>query len=100
MAKIQCPKDYNYWYILNYAGIDGSIETEKYHYDAENEELSADVNQDILDNALNQYNHDAWLQELEQIKNPRKKEQILEERLQTTEDALMFLMDMNLMGGM
>lgn len=105
MASIQCPKDYNYWYILSYAGLDPSNGVGRYTYDEENETLTADVPQETLDNALNQYDHQAWLRELDEINNPKTKEQLLEERLQATEDALLFLMDlflmdMNMNGGM
>lgn len=100
MAKIDCPREYNYWYILANIGIDPSIEIDRYQYDEEKEELFADVTQEKLDNALEQYDHQAWLRELEGINNPKSKEQVLEGRLQIAEDALLFLMDINLMGGM
>ena len=100
MAKIQCPRDYNYWYILSYAGIDPSKEINKYDYDEEKEELTVDIPQEALDKALEQYDHQAWLMELGKINNPKNKEQVLEERLQIAEDALLFLMDIILMGGM
>ena len=85
MIKINCPKDYNYWYILSYAGIDPANETEKYSYNEEKEELYADVSQEVLQQALEQYNHQAWLKELEQINNPKTKEEILEERINELE---------------
>lgn len=85
MAKIKCPKDYNYWYILSYAGIDPSSETERYDYSEKKEELVVDVSQDDLNQALERYDHQAWLKELEQIKNPRTKEQILEDRVNELE---------------
>ncbi|AKL95027.1 hypothetical protein CACET_c15780 [Clostridium aceticum] len=100
MAKIQCPRDYNYWYILSYAGVDPSKENNRWTYDEEKEELIAEVEQETLDNALNQYDHQAWLKELDKINNPKTKEQILEERLKITEDALLGLMDIIMMGGM
>ena len=100
MAKIKIQKDYNYWLILSYAGIDPALETDRYAFNEESEELTADVTQEELNNALSSYDHQAWLMELEEINNPKSKEQVLEERLQIAEDALLFLMDINLMGGM
>lgn len=100
LAQINVPSDYNWWYILSYAGVDPTVETDKYSYDKEKEILTADVSQEVLNNALEQYDHEAWLRELEEINNPKIKEQLLEERIQAIEDALLFLMDMNMNGGM
>lgn len=100
MASLNIPNDYNWWYILSYAGVDPATDQDKYSYDATSEVLTVDVVQDKLDRALAQYDHQAWLRELEEIDNPKTKEQLLEERLQATEDALLFLMDMNMNGGM
>jgi hypothetical protein len=75
MGIIQCPKNYNFWYILAYAGIDPVMDAEKYSYDEVTERLAVDVTQAELDAALAQYDHEAWLKELVQIKNPMTEEQ-------------------------
>ncbi|AKL96615.1 hypothetical protein CACET_c31710 [Clostridium aceticum] len=98
MAKIQCPKDYNYWYILKNAGIDPVKDSEKYSYDEEREELSAQVNQEVLENALNQYDHQAWLKELAEIQNPKSEIELL--RLEQAQaNAELFEMMLMLTGG-
>lgn len=83
MAKIQCPKEYNYWYILANAGIDPVKDVERYSYDETTEELSADVTQLQLEQALAQYDHQAWLNELEQLNKTREEQ--LEQRIDELE---------------
>lgn len=77
MVKINCPKDYNWWYILANAGIDPVLNKDKYSYDEKAEILTVDVSQDILDKALAEYDHDTWLKELEQLSKKRTKEDYL-----------------------
>lgn len=84
MASLNIPNDYNWWYILSYAGVDPTTDQDKYSYDATSEVLTVDVAQDKLDRALAQYDHQAWLQELQRINAPSEIE-----RLEAVEMAML-----------
>lgn len=92
MAIIHCPKDYNSWYILANVGIDPIKETDRYSYDKDSEELTADVAQEQLEQALTQYDHEAWLEELKEINNPVS----LEERNRADIDYLSIMTGVDL----
>lgn len=100
MAKIQCPSDYNYWYILSYAGVEPSKEIKKYDYNEEKEELTVDIPQEELDKAFEKYNHESWLKELEQINNPKSESEIQQEIINTLGQELAQLKLQFMMGGM
>lgn len=100
MAKIQCPNDYNYWYILADAGVDPSVELEKYKYNEEQAELTVDVSQDVLNLALEKYDHQAWLAELDSINNPKSKLEIQQETTNMLGQELAQLKLQFMMGGM
>ena len=101
MAKINCPKDYNYWRILYNTGINPA-DKEKYQYDEQKEELTADIEQTLLDSALSNYDHQAWLKELEGINNPKSEIEILKTKLleqEKTMEELMFNVIPDILGG-
>lgn len=84
MASLNIPNDYNWWYILAYAGIDPVNDTDRYSYDTETEELTTDTTQERLEQAFSQYDHQAWLQELQRINAPSEIE-----RLEAVEMAML-----------
>lgn len=59
--------DYNIWHILKLAGVDPIIPGKTYTF--ENGKLSVPgVSQETLENALANYDHEAWLRELSEFK--------------------------------
>lgn len=100
MAKINCPRNYNYWYILSHASIDPSLETDRYSYDDEKEELTADVSKEELEKAFENYDHQAWLKELEQINNQKSESEMQQEIINTLGQELAQLKLQIMMGGM
>lgn len=66
MAIVKINPDYNWWKILAHTGVDPS-ETDKYSY--ENGVLTIpDVSQEALNQALTSYDHEAFLKQIEAVR--------------------------------